>query len=197
MEEWAAPDKPIPIAQTVAFDSSNGPRVLATTAFRHGSMTGSMEWKESLKKAGRQAGARGKNARSNDIKHHAHPEEHAESSMSSEQRRQLVRAINSRAEFLTKCWKLEFNLPELAIGFDKHRDEKGMIGVYQKLWNWQDECLQRMRDFCEEQPTAGYDFSSFENAFGGLARLEALRGRFYTAVAKALHERSRVPASSA
>jgi hypothetical protein len=44
---------------------------------------------------------------------------------------------------------------------------------------------------------AGYDFSSFENAFGGLARLEALRSHFYTAVAKALQERSQIPASSA
>jgi hypothetical protein len=197
MEEWGAPHEPIRIAQTVAFDPPIHPPAATTTEFRHGSMTGSMEWKVSLKKAGRQTGARGKNARSNDIKHHAHPEEYADSSMSSEQRRQLVRAINSRAEFLTKCWKLDFNLPELSIIYDKHRDEKGMIKIYKRLWDWQDECLQRMRDFCEEHPTASYDFSSFENAFGGMARLEALRGSFYTAVAKALQERSRVPASSA
>lgn len=197
MEEWVAPHEPIPVAQTIALDSPNGPPVVTTTAFRHGSMSGSMEWEESLKKPGRQAGARGKNARSNDIKHHAHPEKHADTSMSSEQRRQLVRAINSRAEFLTRCWKLDFNLPDLSISYDRHRDEKGMTRVYQKLWDWQDACLQTMRDFCEEHPTASYDFSSFEDAFGGLARLEALRGSFYTAVAKALQERTRVPASSA
>jgi hypothetical protein len=56
MEEWAAPHEPIPIAQTIVFDPPNSPLVVTMTAFCHGSMTGTMEWKESLKKPGRQAG---------------------------------------------------------------------------------------------------------------------------------------------
>jgi hypothetical protein len=88
---------------------------------------------EEARQAGRQAGEQGKNARSNDIKHHAYPKQHANTSMSSEQCRQLVRAINSRAEFLTRCWKIDFNLPELSIRYDRHCDEKGMTHASAKV----------------------------------------------------------------
>jgi hypothetical protein len=63
-----------------------------------------------------------------------------------------------------------------------------MVTLFSQLWDWQDECIEAMQHF-RDQTEGEYDFSSFEIAFGGLARLEALRGPFYDSCLTALKDR--------
>lgn len=112
--------------------------------------------------------------------------------MSRDERKSLVQAIKHRASLLTNIWKPPgLILPPLNLpGFDNSME--GMVDVYQALWDWQDQCLAAMRQFRDET-VERYDFSSFEDVFSGLARLDALHGDFYMACYNALQARSQMP----
>jgi len=84
----------------------------------------------------------------------------------------------------------EDNAPHLSTLSSKPRDDApaAMLRLYTSLWDWQDECLEVMRQFREETEVA-YDFSSFDIAFGGLSRLDSLRGAGYNECVAALAKR--------
>ena len=142
--------------------------------------------------------------------------------MSARQRRDLRRAILTRASYLQSCWRpSDLRLPELKLSSEPKDDEQpllppmplsepeddaphlpvstlsskpkddapaAMLRLYTSLWDWQDECLDVMRQFCEATEVA-YDFSSFDIAFGGLSRLDSLRGAGYNECVTALAKR--------
>jgi hypothetical protein len=185
-------------------------------------MTDGMRWEESPKKATRPRDGKTWRAEKNTQKHLAIPQEHAHSAMSARQRRDLKRAILTRASYLQSCWRpSDLRLPELKLSSEpkddeqpllpsmplsepeddtphlptstlssKHKDNApgAMLRLYTSLWDWQDECLEVMRQFREETEVA-YDFSSFDIAFGGLSRLDSLRGAGYNECVAALAKR--------
>jgi hypothetical protein len=150
-----------------------------------------MCWEESPKKPGRPAGARTSNAYDNSLKHKRIPQEHAKKAMNAYQRRELKRAIVNRANFLQKCWRpVGLKLPALNLPSDKNEDTSATLQLYRRLWDWQDECVDTMQQFREETQEP-FDFSSFEVAFGGVSRLDSLRGQSYNECVAALAERMR------
>jgi hypothetical protein len=169
-------------------------------------MTDGMRWEESPKKATRPREGKTWKAEKNTQKHKPIPQEHAHSAMSARQRRDLKRAILTRASYLQSCWRpSELRLPELKLSSEpkddaphlppstlssKPRDDApaAMLSLYNSLWDWQDECLDIMRQFREETEDV-YDFSSFKIAFGGLSRLDSLRGAGYNECVAALAKR--------
>jgi len=191
-EEYYQPLSP---AQTVSVGEPTFVGDVPLRLLRGFTMNGGMRWEESPVKGGRQTDAKGPHAHKNKIKHKRPPPEVADQIMTAEDRRQLVRAIRHRAGMLRDVWKppgLEIpplNLPNVENSI------KSIVDVYRALWNWQDRCLEVMRQFRDET-VEHYDFSSFENAFGGLARLESLRGPFYTACYEALQARRQPPEST-
>jgi hypothetical protein len=185
-------------------------------------MADGMRWEESPEKATRSREGKTWRAEKNAQKHKAIPQEYAHSAMSARQRRDLMRAIITRANYLQSCWRpSDFRLPELKLSSEpkddvprlpastlssepednapglpastpssKPKDDApaAMLRLYTSLWDWQDECLDVMRQFREETHVA-YDFSSFEIAFGGLSRLDSLRGAGYNDCVAALAKR--------
>jgi hypothetical protein len=86
----------------------------------------------------------------------------------------------------------EDNAPRLPVSMpsSKPKDDASaaMLRLYTSLWDWQDECLDVMRQF-REGTQVPYDFSSFEIAFGGMSRLDSLRGAGYNECVAALAKR--------
>lgn len=161
-------------------------------------MRGSMRWEDSIKKSGRPAGSRTASAADNAIKHKAIPKKDFASKMSSEQRQSLKRAITHRAEYLQSCWRPEaLRLPALALPVSDARSESAVVQLYKCVWDWQDECCEVMSGFRNQEPPPPYDFSSFDIAFSGIARCDALRGPYYSACVAALQARTKVTSGSA
>ncbi len=110
--------------------------------------------------------------------------------MSSLQRQNLLRAIRNRTSSLISCWKPDLQLADVVLSSPNNLSAEAMKELYEQLWDWQDDCLLKVRTFREQNPMAEWDYSSFELAFGALSRLDALRGDYYTVVAKALQDRT-------
>jgi hypothetical protein len=182
---------PLTITQTISIGEPDITPLSTAHLLCHFAMSDSMRWNESLKKPGRPAGVRTWNVADNSLKHKSIPKEHAKNFMSSNQRRELRRAIINRANFLQKCWRpTDLILPALEIPSNTKEDSSSMLQLYRHLWDWQDECVDTMRQFREETQ-ATFDFSSFEVAFSGVSRLESLRGGYYNTCVAALAERMR------
>jgi len=187
IEAWREYYKPLSPAQSVPV-----PAVSSTSLaplLRQFVMEGGMRWTTSPVKSGRPDGARGPHADKNNKKHRYAPPDVRDSTMVRKECDSLFRAIYERAKLLGNIWKpSELKLPQLS----KEKTEcsvEGVVKLYQRIWDWQDQCMDIMRQFRNESTTL-YDFGSFEDVFSGLARLESLRGPFYTACYKALQERT-------
>jgi hypothetical protein len=105
--------------------------------------------------------------------------------MSSSERYQLKRILKRSAERVQLTqWKSLDPLPtfDSDLGLD-------LLEFIDGYWAWQDSCLKIMKDF-REKTSKKYDYSSFEDAFGGTARLRGLYGKEAVECAKRLSGRS-------
>lgn len=191
MGNWKEHYRPLFAAQTVSVGRiSAGLAIPPLPLLRQSAMVDGIRWDESPVKSGRPDGAKGPNAKKNKQKHKPPPPEVADTTMIRSDLKSLLRAIEHRAETLREIWKpSELQLPQLNIPQDYDYTVAHTVELFKRLWDWQDQCLEEMCRFHNET-VERYDFESFEDVFGGTARLHTLRGPFYTACYKALQERS-------
>ncbi|KAG8783022.1 hypothetical protein FRC15_005905 [Serendipita sp. 397] len=145
-DEYTNYNRPLLTTQELSLGSADPAPVTMSRLFYHFAMAHQFHLPSSLARSGRPDGARTKNARKNAKKHQRHPELIASSTMSSEQRASLKKAIIDRTRYLQTCWRPEsLLLPPFNSNIPSGvHEEAALIQFYTDLWDWQDQCLDIM-----------------------------------------------------
>jgi len=186
VQEWTASAPKFCIVQETGAGTGDIQNLGPASVDLSFAMADEMRWELPRRQGGRAAGARGPNASINRRKHRPIPKHLAANTSSSGQRRDHMRAIKATAERLRSCWRA----PGLELpAFSPEEHGSAMLPFFEQLWDWQDHCLAIMERFRAET-TERYDYSSFEGAFGSLARLDGVRGDEYSLLVAALARRA-------